>query len=53
MIKSRMMRWAGYVALMSKKMDACRVLVRKLEDKRPLGRPICRWEDNIKRILEN
>ena len=25
-----------------------RVLVRKPEGKRPLGRPRCRWEDNIK-----
>ena len=25
-----------------------RVLVRKLEGKRPLGRPTCRWGDNIK-----
>jgi hypothetical protein len=25
-----------------------RVLVGKLEGKRPLGRPRCRWEDNIK-----
>jgi hypothetical protein len=25
----------------------CKVLVGKLEGKRPLGRPRCRWEDNI------
>jgi hypothetical protein len=25
-----------------------RILVGKLEGKRPLGRPRCRWEDNIK-----
>jgi len=25
----------------------CRVLVGKPEGKRPLGRPKCRWEDNI------
>jgi hypothetical protein len=24
------------------------ILVGKLEDKRPLRRPRCRWEDNIK-----
>jgi hypothetical protein len=24
------------------------VLVRKLEGKRPLGRPRCTWEDNVK-----
>jgi hypothetical protein len=28
-----------------------RVLVRKPEGKRPLGRPRRRWEDNIKRDL--
>jgi hypothetical protein len=29
-----------------------RVLVRKPEGKRPLERPRCRWEDNIKMDLE-
>ena len=29
-----------------------RVLVRKPEGKRPLGRPRRRWEDNIKRDLQ-
>jgi hypothetical protein len=29
-----------------------RVLVRKPEGKRPLGRPRCRWEDNIKIDLQ-
>jgi hypothetical protein len=29
-----------------------RVLVGKSEEKRPLGRPWCRWEDNIKMDLE-
>jgi hypothetical protein len=27
------------------------VLVEKLEGKRPLGRPTCRWEDNIEMDL--
>jgi hypothetical protein len=39
MIKSRMMRWAGYVERMGKKMNAYRILVGKPEGKRPLGRP--------------
>jgi hypothetical protein len=30
--------------------DAYMVLVRKSEGKSPLGRPRCRWEDNIKII---
>ena len=29
-----------------------RVLVRKPEGKRPLGRPRCRWEDNTKMYLQ-
>jgi len=29
-----------------------RVLVRKSEGKRPLGRPRCRWEDNIRTDLQ-
>jgi hypothetical protein len=29
-----------------------RVLVGKPEEKRPLGRPRCRWEDNIKMDLQ-
>jgi len=29
-----------------------RVLVRKPEEKRPLGRPKRRWEDNIKMDLQ-
>jgi hypothetical protein len=28
--------------------DTCRILVRKSEGKRSLGRPRCRWEDNLK-----
>jgi hypothetical protein len=31
---------------------AYRVLVGKPEGKRPLGRPICRWEDKIKMDLQ-
>jgi hypothetical protein len=31
---------------------AYRVLVGKLEGKKPLGRPMCRWEDNIKMDLQ-
>jgi hypothetical protein len=30
------------------KRNACRILMRKPERKRPLGRPRHRWEDNIK-----
>jgi len=47
MIKSRRMRWAGHVARMEDRRDVYRVLMRKPEVKRPLGRPRRRWEDNI------
>ena len=38
-IKSRRMRWARHVARMSEEKGVYRVLVGKLEGKRPLGRP--------------
>jgi hypothetical protein len=47
-IKSRWMRWAGHVAHMGEERKVCKVLVRKPEGKRPLGRPRCRWEDGIR-----
>jgi hypothetical protein len=46
-IKSRRMRWAVHVARMGVRRGVYRVLVVKPEGKRPLGRPRCRWEDNI------
>jgi hypothetical protein len=50
MVKSRRKRWAGYVARMGEK-NAYRLLVGKLEGKRPLGRPRRRWVDNIRMDL--
>jgi hypothetical protein len=50
-IKSRRMRWAGHVAGMEEKRNLYRLLVGKPEGKRPLGRPIRRWIDNIKMDL--
>jgi hypothetical protein len=47
-IKSRRMRWEGHVARMGEKCKACKLLVRKPEGKRPLGRPKCWWVDNIR-----
>jgi hypothetical protein len=47
------MRWAGHVAQMGEKRNVYRLLVRKPEGKRPLGRPRCRWMDNTEMdILE-
>jgi hypothetical protein len=51
-VKSRRMRWAGHVARMGEGRGVHRVLVGKSEGTRPLGRPRRRWEDNIKRDLE-
>ena len=44
------MRWAGHVARMEERKGVYRVLVWKPEEKRPLGRPRRRWEDNIKDV---
>jgi len=46
-IKLRRMRWAGHVARMGEERGMYRVLVGKPKGKRPLGRPRCRWVDNI------
>jgi len=44
-IKSRIMRWAGNAARMGEERGVYRVLVGKLEGRRPLGRPRSRWVD--------
>ena len=51
-IKSRRMRWAGLVACMVEERGVYRVLVGKMEGKRPLGRPRRRWVDNIRMDLQ-
>ena len=51
-IKSRRMRWAGHVARMGEERGFYRGLVEKPEGKRPLGRPRCRWVNNIKMDLQ-
>jgi hypothetical protein len=50
-IKSRRMRWAGHVARIGEKRNACRLLVGKPEGKRPLGRPRRWWVANIRMDL--
>jgi hypothetical protein len=52
-VKLRRMRWAGHVVCMREDRGVHRVLVGKPEGKRPLGRPRCRWEDNIKMDLQD
>ena len=51
-IKSRRMRWAGYVARMGEERWMYRVLVGKQEGRRPLGKPRRRWVDNIRMDLQ-
>jgi hypothetical protein len=46
-IKSRRMRWAGYVARVVEERKMNKVLVEKTEGMRPLGIPRCRSEDGI------
>jgi hypothetical protein len=47
-IKSRRMRWAGHVARRGEGRGVYRILAGRPEGRRPLGRPRCRWEENIK-----
>jgi hypothetical protein len=50
-VKSRRMRWAGHVARMGEERKVYKVLVRKSEGKRPLGRPRRRWEVGIRMVV--
>jgi len=50
--KSRRMRLAGHVARMGEERGVYRVLLGKLEGRRPLGRPRHRWVDNIRLDLQ-
>ena len=51
-IKSRRLRWAGHVARMEEGRSAFKVVTGKPTEKRPLGRPRRRWEDNIRMYLK-
>jgi hypothetical protein len=42
------MRWEGHVAWMGEKRNMFRLLIGNSEGKKPLGKPRCRWIDNIK-----
>jgi hypothetical protein len=48
--KSRRMRWAGHVERMGGR-SVYGVLVGRPKGKRPLSRPRCKWENNIKMDL--
>jgi len=51
-IKSKRMRWTGHVARMGEERGVYKLLVRKPEGKRSLGRPRRRWVDNIRMVLQ-
>ena len=51
-VKSRKMRWARHVTRMGKRRGVYKILVWKLEEKRPLGRRRRKLEDNIKMDLQ-
>jgi len=52
-IESRRIRWAGHVVRMVERRGVFRVFVGKPEVMSPLGRPRCRWEDNIKMNIQD
>jgi hypothetical protein len=45
------MRWAGCVANLGDIRNSYNILVEKPEQKSPLRRPRCRWEDNARMDL--
>jgi len=47
------LRWAGPVACIKKSRGACRILIGKSEENRPLARPRRRWVENIKMDLKD
>jgi hypothetical protein len=50
-LKSRRMRWEWHAARMGGMRNVYKTLVGKPEGKRPLGRPMRRWENNIRMDL--
>ena len=51
-IKSRRLRWAGHITRIEEGRSIFKILTGKPMGYRPLGRPRCRWEDNIRMYLE-
>jgi len=51
-ITTTAMGWAGHVARMGEERGVYRVLLGKLEGRRPLGRLRRRWADNIRMDLQ-
>jgi hypothetical protein len=51
-IKSRRVRWGGHVACVGRNRGAYRILMARFERRRPLGRPMCRLENDIRIDLQ-
>ena len=51
-IKYRRLRWARHVARMEEVSSAFKILTNTPTEKRPLGRPRRRWEENIRKDLK-
>ena len=51
-IKPRRLRWTSHVARMEEDRSAFKIVTGKPRGYRPLGRPRCRWEDNIRMDLK-
>jgi hypothetical protein len=51
-VEMKRMGLAGHVARIGERSCVYRILVGETEGMRPLGRPRCRWEDNIKMDLQ-
>ena len=51
-MKSRRLRWASNVGRMDEGTSAFIILKGTTARKRPLGRPRCKWEDNIRMDLK-
>ena len=51
-IKYIRLRWAGNVTRMEEGWSDFKILTGTPTGKRPLGRPRCRWEDNISTVLK-
>jgi hypothetical protein len=51
-IKSRRIRWTRHVVCMGGKCSAYKIMMGKLEGKRPLRRPRCRWKEMLNCIVK-
>ena len=51
-IKSRRLRWEGFVARMEEGRSDFKILTGKPTGKRPLGKPGSSWEDNNRMDLK-